>query len=232
MSYDSKSPKISSLVPDIAFIAKPKIEDSSFLEQLLGMQSLAQFYGTDQNNNQAGYGATLLDALNNRIMEPVVGLWQQGHSCFFKPYETITQGFQGFLNGPPNVVLTLLAALGIYGNIYLMATLSCLPAIISLIAGIVSLGQALFYKIKSSNQDIEIQSKASEYLLDAVTRFALIVPLAVLSILATPIDFIRFFTRSIATLVQLGSNKGVVADTVAEETDTKEVSGTYSTPGL
>ncbi|OGV49568.1 MAG: hypothetical protein A3F46_10830 [Legionellales bacterium RIFCSPHIGHO2_12_FULL_42_9] len=88
----------------------------------------------------------------------------------------------------------------------MMIGAACVPSAVELISGFVSLGQSLYHKVKSKpNLTAEGRARAGEYFQDAVTRFALVIPLAMVSLAAVPAEFIRFFTRCIATLVHLAS---------------------------
>lgn len=221
MAYNSKHPKVSSILKDLVNLPQPKLEDSGFLERIMSTRNLATFYGVDNYGNRAGYVEACSDAIKNRIQAPFTELWQQRRACFFKPYQSVTEGLLGFIDGIPNVVFNVLAGLGIFGNMYVMIAATCLPAIIELVSAVVSLSQALFYQLKTlSPLSIGDQATASEYLQDGVTRLALVIPLALVSVAATLIGVMRFFTRSTSTLVHLVSHDGEDSDLLDSSSNT------------
>ena len=148
-----------------------------------------------------GYGSTLLDALHSRIKAPVTECWQQRRACFFKPYQSLWQGVGGAFDGlylPVFTALSALELLGIFGGSpYVMVAVACIPAVFELISGFVSLGQSLYYKVKfSHNQTAEKRARSGEYFQDAIIRFAMVIPLAVVSMLAVPVEFIGDWERA------------------------------------
>ena len=191
-------------------LAAMPVEDSCFAEVFLSIRSLGIFYGTDNNGQRDSCLSSIQKALDNRIGNPVVKWYEDPHTCFFKPYTKPLEGFNAFVNGFFTPVWTLISGLGILwaaSNPAWLLLQLCGPAIIELCSGIVSLGQALWYQVKAMHYESpEDQEEANVYFLDALTRFALVVPLAIVTLIATPLDFVRFITRSIATLVDVTVN--------------------------
>lgn len=199
MSYTYHNPKQSSIIPELP---KPS-PDGAYIDHLISLPNLASFYGTDVDGNRGGYGATFYDAFKSRIANPVTHCWHQRRPFFLKPYSSFSQVLADFFAVVPNIVLSLLAGLGIFGNFYLVVAAACIPAVIELVSGIIGLGQAFYYKCKSIiYKSDEEQERASQYFQDAITRLVLVVPLAVVSLTVAPIiGLIRLVTRSIATIV-------------------------------
>ena len=98
----------------------------------------------------------------------------------------------------------VLGTLGILANPYVVVAMICAPAVVELIAGMMSLSQAIYHKTKAmlTNDQAE-HDKASEHFLDATTRFALVLPLAMICIVTFPLEVVRFFTRTIMSIAQL-----------------------------
>lgn len=209
MPYDLTHHKVSRIIPGLGNSAPLKCENVSFTTRIFSPRHLGLFYGTDIEDVRNGYGSTLLDALRERIAAPVDEVWQHKRACFFKPYQSVRQGVGGALDGlllPAMTTIQALGLLGTFGSPYGVIGAACFSAAVELISGVLSLGQSLYHKIKySPNQTVEERARAGEYFQDAVTRFALVIPLAMVSLVAVPAEFIRFFTRCIASLVKLVS---------------------------
>lgn len=205
-----------------SILATLPVQDSSFAEVFLAVRSLGILYGTDKYGQRDSYLSSIQKALSNRIEQPILKWYEDPRTCFFKPYsnplEGIQAAFMGFLN-PICVVVCGLGLLGVWAaNPLSLLTQLCSPAILELIAGIVSLGQALWYKIKGTHyKSAADDEEAAVHFLDAVTRFALVLPLAAVSLIAAPLDFVRFITRAIATLVDVIVSK----DENAEKMDAR-----------
>jgi hypothetical protein len=194
----------------IDILAAMPVEDSCFAEVFLSIRSLGIFYGTDNKGQRDSCLLSIQKALDNRIGNPVVKWCEDPHTCFFKPYTKPIEGINAFVNGFFTPVCTLISGLGLLwaatNPVWLLIQL-CGPAIIELCAGLVSLGQALWYQVKAVHYESAAdQEEADAYFLDALTRFALTIPLAVASLIATPLDFVRFLTRAIATLIDVTIN--------------------------
>jgi hypothetical protein len=188
------------------FIAALPVQDSSFVETFFALNHLGMFYGTDEHNQRQDYLPTILEALNERISVPIAKWSADPKTCFFKPYFNRTEAMNGFMNGFLTPLCGILAGFGVLGvwsaHPAAIIALFCGPALIELVAGIVGLGQAFWHQMKAfCYQSASEQNEAAAYFLDAVTRFALVVPLAVVSFASVPFELVRFLTRGISTLM-------------------------------
>ena len=149
-----------------ALVKSPPIncEQVAFVASFVAMRDLPVFYGTEQSGARHGYGSTLLETLQARITKPVSECWRHRQGCFFKPYPSFSRAVWGMMDGIALPVVTVIAAVGIYGNPYVMVAAACIPAIIELIAGVWSLGSALYYQAKFlHNYNAEQRVKVGEY---------------------------------------------------------------------
>lgn len=188
------------------FFATLPVQDSSFAETLFAFNHLGMFYGTDENNQRQDYLPTIIEALDERIGTPIAKWTANPRDCFFRPYFNRMEAANGFLNGFLTPLCGILAAFGVLGvwsaHPAAIIALFCGPAIIELIAGIVGLAQAFWHQMKAFYyQSASEQNEAASYFLDAVTRFALVIPLAVVSLVSAPFELVRFLTRGISTLM-------------------------------
>jgi len=182
-----------------------------FNSQLSPLSELAQFYGTDGASHRDTYSSSISRAINSRVMEPVKDCCEQRRDYFFKPYSSISDGVLGLFHGPVRsalIVARALGMLGVFSSPYFIIAQICLPAVIELLAGLVSLSQALYHAGKSVlNRSEKELDKSKEYLLDATTRFSLVIPLVLVCSVALPFELARFFTRSAATVEKFMSER-------------------------
>lgn len=237
MPYDRTKPKVTQLKRLAKVAEKPesKCEDMSFSSRVLSVRHLGLFYGTDSDHVRNGYGATLVDAIKVRIGAPVSDVWQHRRACFFKPYQSVGQSVVGAFDGlllPAMTAVQALGLLGAMGSPYGVIGAACFPAAVELISGFVSLGQSLYHKIKySPNQTAGERARVGEYFQDAVIRIALVIPLAMVSLVTVPAEFIRFFTRCVASLVKLVSGHDLSAHAkVSERTPLLQVQASEYVP--
>ncbi|MBA2652688.1 MAG: hypothetical protein H0U73_10535 [Tatlockia sp.] len=190
-------------------IAATRVDDSSITEELLNIPELGKLLGTRQDGSHDDFGTTVKTMLHERIGKPI-GKWvAEPRSFFFKQYtkqETVKAVLLGFV-AP---LMTLLTGFGVISISLMLPNLLgffALPATIELLAGIVSLGQAAWSKAwavyyrANPEQSSAMNQDAEDYFNDFIVRFALVVPLAIVSFLSAPVDLIRFLTRSISTLI-------------------------------
>ena len=171
------------------------------------IKNLLHFYGTDIDGNRDGYGSTISRAIKTNIAKPITEVWDHRRVYFFKPYQSVGTGLIEAMNGPLKTALSVSSALAIINYQYIIASWVCQPVLLELITGLTSLGLALYHKNNAlSANDQKEHDIASEYFLDATTRFALVIPLTMLCIVSLPIDTARFLTRTLASLIQLISD--------------------------
>lgn len=210
----------------VGYLANLPVQDSSFTEVFLSLRNLGVFYGTDNKGQHDSYLFSIQKALETRIEQPIVKWCEDPHTCFFKPYSGKKEGLSAFINGFFNPLWVVVCGLGLVGaaaaNPVSLLTQFCTPSIIELIVGIVGLAQALWYQMKSWYYQSEADyDEATTYFLDAVTRFALIIPLAVVTLISGPLDFVRYITRCIATLIDVTISEDVKEEnTVPDYVDT------------
>ncbi|MBA2656714.1 MAG: hypothetical protein H0U70_06965 [Tatlockia sp.] len=185
------------------------VEDSSFAEVFLYLSDLGVLYGSKDNGRCDDYLTTLKNVFYERIVTPI-NTWSDLKTCFFKPYtntrEDIKAGVWGFIL-PVMAVITGLGIFTVSASYIPLMAFFALPAIIELLAGIVSLGMATWYSVKAIilRNDPPKSSAANDdadaYFLDAMIRFSLVIPLAIVSLASCPFELVRFITRSISTLI-------------------------------
>lgn len=194
MTYNPLFPKPSSFFQSEETIATPHTTDAPVATRINSWNSFGYFYGTDIHGEREGYGSSIKRALTNRVVTPIREGWDNPRGYFFKPYRSPMDIFNTAMAGP--VTAGLLTSALIFGNPVVLLLLICLPAVIELVTCITSIVQSLFHATKSLCTDRSNErAKANEYLLDATTRLALVIPLAVLCVAAVPFETIRFFTR-------------------------------------
>lgn len=208
-------------------IATIPVQDSSFAETFFALNHLGMFYGTDEQNQRQGYLPTIQEALSERIKAPIVNWYADPKTCFFKPYFNRTELMNGFMNGFLTPLCGILAGFGVLGvwsaHPAAIIALFCGPALIELVAGIVGLGQAFWHQMKAFGyQSASEQNVAAAYFLDAITRFALVIPLAVVSLASVPLELVRFLTRGISTLIAC-----VPVSEEVENEDAELINGSY-----
>jgi hypothetical protein len=129
------------------------------------------------------------DAFKNRIGAPLTTCVSDLKNHFFRPYASGASFFDGFAFGffiPSLTALSPAAAIG-----------ACLSALGELVIGMGALLKSLFYLAKGDT------GLAKRYALDGITRVMLSPVLAIVSLLAMPVEVVRFFTRTIVTLFEL-----------------------------
>ncbi len=132
------------------------------------------------------------DTFKQRIGAPLATCFSSCSSLknhFFRPYQSGASFIDGFVCGffiPGMTVRIPVAAIG--------ASISALG---ELIIGIGSMFQSLYHL---ANGNIQL---AKDYALDGVSRIMLSPALLIVSLLAMPVEVIRFFTRSITTLFEM-----------------------------
>lgn len=194
MTYNPLFPKPSSFFQSEESIATPLTTDAPVATRIHSWNSFGYFYGTDINGEREGYGSSIRRALTNRVVTPIREGWDNPRGYFFKPYRSPMDIFNTAMAGP--VTAGLLTSALIFGSPFLMLLFICLPAVIELVTCITSIVQSLFHATKSLCTDrTNERAKANEYLLDATTRLALVIPLALLCVAAVPFETVRFFTR-------------------------------------
>jgi hypothetical protein len=197
-------------------LANLSVRDSSFIEMFLSIRNLGVFYGASQESEygpvkQLGFYEALDEAFNQRIKKPIERwtIFAPPETCFFQPY-TRPEAAKSILFGLILPAAAIISGLGLIAlhtvNPIGILVYFCLPAVVELISGLVGLGQALWHQLKvymaSNDEDsLAAQALAERYFIDALVRFALVIPLAAVSLIATPLDLIRFFTRGISTLI-------------------------------
>lgn len=182
------------------------IKDSSFTESFVSLKTHGVFYGTDTNNQREGYLVSVQKALEERIKDPIMTWCKDPKTCFFKPYQDTREGFDGLTSGVVNPLLAVLCGLGFFGawatHPAAIIALFCTPALFELVAGVVGLIKSAWYQLKYLYTHAEEeQNEAATYFLDAMTRLALVLPLAIVSLISAPFEFIRFITRSLSSIV-------------------------------
>ena len=210
----SSTPKTNSMYAEVARKQGLRSVNMSMYHQLTSAKDLRRFYGTDVDSRRDKYSSTIFNAIKTRVVEPVADCVAHPRDYFFKPYFSFGQAWNQGVDGPVCSTLLVTSALGVFGDLYTTIALICLPAVIEWIAGLVSLAQASYFAGKSvltkNATDMEI---SKEYLLDATTRFALVIPMAVVSMVALPFEAARFFTQIIETLTNhLSEKKSSLSD--------------------
>lgn len=130
---------------------------------------------------------TPADAFNRRICGPLTTCFSTPRHFFFRPYGSGASAVDGFISGlfiPGLCVLNPVAAVGV-----------CIGALIELVLGFAFAVKALVHAVKGET------AMAKQYAWDGLSRLMLSPVLALLSIISMPIEMIRFFTRSISTLI-------------------------------
>ncbi|MBA2711631.1 MAG: hypothetical protein H0U57_13710 [Tatlockia sp.] len=191
-------------------IAGYGLRDSSFMEIFIDIRNLGIFYGTQVDGKRDKFLPTVEVALLQRIATPIM-MWKKDlKSCFFKPYVDKKEGVNAIALGLAVPLLTVLTGLGVALAAFsppCLLILFTLPAFIELAAGIVGLFQAAWHQFSAihyrndANKYNHEQELAKSYFLDSAVHFALILPLAFVTLVSTPFELIRFITRSVSTLV-------------------------------
>jgi hypothetical protein len=165
--------------------------DAAKAPLVLSMSSA--FFQSTQQEVHEFYTPT--QAIETRVFGPVKTVFNNPKNHFFKRYESAASFVDGVVHGlfiPTLTVFSPSAAIG-----------ACLAAISELIIGIGSLGKAIYHLAKGET------NKAKQYAWDGLSRLMLSPIMAVVSLLAMPVEVIRFFTRSIASLVHMAKNCGM-----------------------
>jgi hypothetical protein len=206
----------------------PKTEDATFISVLLNPQDIRSFYGTDKNSQSTTYSNSISLAMQDRIVKPISEAGYHWRSQFFKPYSPYTafnrpvttahNVINGFLAGPGLAIFLIIGALGIFSNPYSALIAAAIPAVKELVVGIVSLCQGL-HRLRTGDPT------ANRYFLDAATRFALVLPLAIVSTAALPFEVVRFVTRSVASLFYLATGLKISEPTVAAKSPARTPEG-------
>ncbi len=192
-------------ISNAQFAAAP-LGDSSFIETFLAVRDWGIFYGTDDLGNHDHFVDAIVKALQRRIGEPV-GKWVANpRTCFFKPYDNKQEAANGFMHGIVNPLFVILGGLGYLGawasNPVSLIAMLCAPAIMELLVGFFGLLNGLYRQAKFCHgSDVSEQEEARAYFLDAGLRFVLVIPLALVCLLSSPVECARFFTRAVSSLI-------------------------------
>lgn len=140
-----------------------------------------KFYGT-------GGMADATRQINERAFSPFRQRFNRGY--FFTPFKDKAELGWSFMAGP-------CTAVGWAFTPFVTMTLLCIPAIGELVIGIVELIKALKCKVNGQPQE------ASLHFRNGLTRIALSPCLALISLLAIPLEVARFITRAFVSLIDL-----------------------------
>ena len=187
-------------------IAALPLVESSFTETFLALRDLGIFYGTDTQGNHDSFMDAIQKALQRRIGEPIGKCVTDPRTCFFKPYANKPEAANGFMYGIVNPLFVILAGLGYLGawasNPASLIAMLCSPAIMELLVGFFGLLHGLSHQAKFCHgSDVSEQDEARAYFLDAGVRFVLVIPLALVCLIAAPAECARFFTRAVWSLI-------------------------------
>ncbi|MFY7697763.1 MAG: hypothetical protein ACOVQX_02955 [Legionella sp.] len=148
------------------------------------------------------YAASIHNALVERHCIPRRFLYYSSTSIFLKPYLLVD-----FIQEVGHISLLLNNIFWVMTStmtsvIVLNMALILFPSLVEMTVALYSLTKACLTKIDAlETGSNDLHQRAGDYLVDSVSRFVLIVPLMVISVVSIPIDLAVFSIRSVSTIL-------------------------------
>lgn len=139
----------------------------------------AFYHASCENDSYSLKMYTPKTILKERLYAPIKTAFNNGRMHFFSRYESVNSCFDGFCS--------------LAGHAH-MLVFSLFSELLLSLSYLIKAGSAL-----ADNK----RSKAKEYILTAASHFILVPSMAMVAAINVPMEIMRFFTRSITTLINL-----------------------------